>query len=173
MAARHVGLCALVVLTAGMANADPVVDLSAFVGRWQLDPARTHMGRFGPDGKNMVRSPTFTFVFVAEGANLQNNVYAEFPQPAPTRTMSLIPDGKPHACESQAACLTVGGNREEQSYIYRAIDSHYLARLFRINGRVTEYSTYAVSADGRTFTLISWSAETPHYQNIQVFEKQP
>jgi hypothetical protein len=172
MTARHLGLCAMLVLMAGFSNARHATDLSAFVGRWQLNSDKTRMGRFGPDGHNMVRSPTFTFIFVADGANLQNNVYAEYPQPAPTRTMALIPDGKPHACESQAACLTAGGDRAQQSYIYRSVDSHYLVRLFRVKGRVTEYSTYAVSADGKTFTLISWSAETPYYQNIQVFEKQ-
>jgi hypothetical protein len=48
-----------------------------------------------------------------------------------------------------------------------------LMRLFYIKGKISEYSTYAVSTDGRTFTLISWSPETPEFQNIQVFEKQP
>ena len=73
---------------------------------------------------------------------------------------------------SKAACLTIGGDASEQSYVYHVIDAHFVIRMFYVKGQLTEYSTYAVSSDGKTFTLMSWSPETPYYQNIQVFEKQ-
>jgi hypothetical protein len=156
-----------------VAGAQSTFELSAFVGRWQLNPSMTHMGRFGPAAQNMVRSPTFTFVFARDGKNLQNNVYAEYPQSAPTRTMSLIPDGRAHPCQEKGGCLTVGGNPKEQSYIYRKINDHFLVRLFLVKGETSEYTTYAVSANSKTFTMISWSAQTPFFQNIQVFDRQP
>jgi hypothetical protein len=154
------------------ARADGQYDLSALVGRWQLDPARTHMGRFGPTGKNMVRSPTFSFVFSPAPRGLKIEVYAEYPQPAPPRTMLLIPDGKAHACEDPAACMTAGGDPKDQTYIYHLVDSHFIARTFFIKGKTSEYSTYGVSADGQTFTMMAWSPETPYWQNIQVFTRQ-
>jgi len=131
------------------------------------------MGRFGPNGQNMVRAPTFTFVFRPEGRGLRIEVYSEYPQSAPTRTMALIADGKQHRCQDKAACLTVGGDPSEQTYSYARIDAHFVVRTFFIKGKVSEYSTYNVSADGKTFTMMAWSADTPYWQNIQVFNRQP
>jgi hypothetical protein len=163
----------LIVCVSTPANAVPKHDLSALIGRWQLDPTRTHMGRFGPDGKDMVRDPTFTFIFSPDPQGLTIAVYAKYPAPAPDRMMRLIPDEKPHACQDKAACLTVGGDPKVQTYVYHQIDSHFLIRSFYIKGQISEYSTYGVSTDGNTFTLMAWSPETPYWQNIQVFTKQP
>jgi metallo-beta-lactamase class B len=148
-------------------------DLSAFVGRWQMNAAKTKMGRFGPNAKNISRGPTFTWTFTPDGPGLRMDVYYEYPQPAPTRTMTMVADGKQHPCEGQAPCLTTGGNPKEQFYAYYPIESRMVARLFYDKGKIVEYCTYAVSQDGKTFTSISWSPETPEYQNIQVFDKQP
>jgi hypothetical protein len=171
-AALHLGAALCLWLFTPLLAAQAPVDLSALIGRWQLDPSRTHMGRLGPNAQNLVRSPTFTFIFEPDGQNLKVNVYAEYPQSAPTRTMALIPDGQMHRCQDKAACLTIGGDASEQSYVYHVIDAHFVIRMFYVKGQLTEYSTYAVSSDGKTFTLMSWSPETPYYQNIQVFEKQ-
>jgi hypothetical protein len=67
----------------------------------------------------------------------------------------------------------VGGNPSEQTYEYHQIDARLVVRSFFIKGRVSEYSIYAVSVDGKTFTMIAWSPETPYWQNIQVFTRQP
>ena len=166
-------LAAIAVFTCGAAASAAAGDLGALVGRWQLDPARTHMGRYGPRGQNMVRDPTFTFIFSPDPQGLKIAVYAKYPQPAPDRTMLLVPDGKIHACLDKAACLTVGGEASEQSYVYHQIDARFLVRSFYIKGKIAEYSTYGVSADGNTFTMMAWSPETPYWQNIQVFTKQP
>jgi hypothetical protein len=155
------------------ARAAPERDLGALVGRWQLDPSRTHMGRYGPDGQNMVRDPTFTFIFSPDPQGLKIAVYAKYPQSAPDRTMLLIPDGKAHACQDKAACLTAGGDASEQSYVYHQVDAHFVVRTFFIKGQISEYSTYGVSADGNTFTMMAWSPATPYWQNIQVFIRQP
>ena len=143
-------------------------DVSAFLGRWKIDLTRTHMNR----GNLTTRSPTFTFVFRMKNDVLTIDTYSEYPQPAPTRSNPIIPDGKQHTCETSTGCLTVGGNAAEQSYAYYQIDSHFLMRVFYVKGQVNEYSTYAVSADGKTFTMIAWGAEAPGRQNIQVFDKQ-
>jgi hypothetical protein len=148
-------------------------DLSAFVGRWQLNPGLTKMGRMGPTGQNIVRSPTFSWVFTPEGQGLRMDVYSSYPQPVPTRSMTVIADQQQRPCLGDAPCLTSGGNPREQTYAYYYLDARMLARLFYIKGQMYEYSSYAVSTDGKRFTVISWSPETPEYQNIQVFDKQP
>jgi hypothetical protein len=158
--------CALPALSAG------TPDLSALVGRWQLDPSRTHMERFGPDGRNMVRDPTFTLIFSPSSQGLKIEVFGKYPQSAPDRTMLLIADGKAHACQDEAACLTAGGDPADQTYIYHAIDARFVVRSFYVKNVIAEYSTYGVSADGNTFTMIAWSPETPYWQNIQVFTRQ-
>lgn len=166
-------LAALLLVSPGMAQATP--DMSALIGRWQIDLSRTHMGRYGPDAKNMVRAPSFTFIFARHGpgVDVNVNVYEHYPQAAPTRIMSMIPDGKPHACQDKAACLTVGGDAADQSYVYRQLSPRFFMRLFYVKGKLSEYSTYGVSTDGQTFTMMAWSPETPFWQNIQTFTRQP
>ena len=51
-------------------------DLSAFVGRWTIDLERTRMERFGPNAHNMVRPPTYTFIFAADGENLKQSIFS-------------------------------------------------------------------------------------------------
>ena len=163
-------LSAVVFLAPGaFARAQSAGDLNAFVGRWKIDLGRTHMGR----GNLTSRAATFTFVFSKADAGLNMDTYTEYPQPAPSRSNLILADGKPHECQTSTGCLTVGGNAAEQSFAYFQIDSHMLMRVFYIKGAVSEYTTYAVSADGKTFTMIAWGAEVPDRQNIQVFDKQP
>jgi hypothetical protein len=154
------------------AAAQAATNLSAFAGKWQINLQKTKMGREGPNGKNLARDPTFTWIFTPEGKGLRMDVYEKYPQPAPTRTMTLTADAVEHGCRS-AACLSTGGNGKEQSYRYWQMDDHMLARLFYTKGKVDEYSTYAVSTDGKTLSIVSWSAATPEWQNIQVFDRQP
>ena len=176
MRMRRLFSAAAVLLTAIMfgfhcppVGAQPAGDMSAFVGRWQIDLSRTHMGR----GNIASRAATFTFVFAPTSAGLNMDTYERYPLPAPSRSALIVPDGKPHTCQISTGCLTVGGNPAEQSYSYFKIDAHMLMRVFYIKGAVSEYTTYALSADGKTFVMIAWGAEAPDRQNIQVFDKQP
>ena len=149
-------------------RAEKMGDLSAFVGRWKIDLNRTQMNR----GNHITRSNTFTFIFEPSETGLTMHTYAQYPQAAPDRSNPIIPDQKIRTCETRTGCLTIGGNPAEQSYAYYQIDSHLLMRAFYIKSAVTEYSTYSVSADGKTFTMIAWGAESPDKQNIQVFDRQ-
>jgi hypothetical protein len=153
-------------------SADSGNDLSGFVGRWQIDPDKTKMGRTGPRGKDILRSNTFTFVFTPDAPGLKMEVYAQYPQPAATRTMNLIADGKARVCPSKTPCMTAGGSPNEQTYAWYQMDAHMLARLFWVKGAMYDYSSLSLSSDNKTLTLISWAPETPYYQNIQVFNKQ-
>jgi len=162
-------MCAALLVALGTtAHAQNQNDLSAFVGRWQINLGQTRMNR----GNHITRSDSFTFVFELAKAGLMMHVYANYPQAAPTRSNLIIPDQKSHQCESSAGCLTVGGTASDQSYSYSQISSHMLIRVFYVKGKVDEYSTYSVSADGKTFTMIAWGAEAPDRQNVQVFSKQ-
>jgi hypothetical protein len=171
-ALRAIPPCAAVLLLftfAALVPAQSANDLSAFVGRWKIDLSRTHMGR----GNLTSRAATFTFLFSKVDAGLNMDTYTEYPQPAPSRSNLIVPDGKPHTCQTSTGCLTVGGNAADQSFAYFQIDSHMLMRVFYIKGAVSEYTSYAVSSDGKTFTMIAWGAEAPDRENIQVFDKQP
>jgi hypothetical protein len=154
------------------AHAASKPDLSAFLGRWQIDPSRTTMGRDGPSANNILRSNTFTFQFTQQGKEVEMEVYAQYPAPEPTRTQPVIPDGKTRVCMSKNPCLTVGGDKKEQTFAWFAMDAHMLARLFWVKGQMYDYSSLTVSSDGKTLTLISWTPATPYWQNIQVFTKQ-
>jgi hypothetical protein len=173
----HIGLWLLVGLfvspfcTPGKAQAPS--DLSPFMGTWKINPDKTKMGRNGPTGENILRSTTFTFVFVPDGQGVRMDVYSVYPLPAPTRTARVVTDGHPLPCESKPSCLTIGGDPSDQTYAWYKMDSHMLARLFWVKGKPYDYSTMCVSRDGKSLTLISWAPETPEYQNIQVFDKQP
>jgi hypothetical protein len=147
-------------------------EISPFIGTWKVNPEKTKMGRNGPNAPNILRSKSFTFIFVPDGKNVRMDVYTEYPQAAPNRMARVITD-KVLPCESKDSCLTAGGNPKEQTYAWYKIDSHLLSRLFWIKDKVYDYSTMCVSIDGKTLTLISWSPDTPQYQNIQVFDKQP
>lgn len=148
-------------------------DLSAFIGRWQIDPSRSHMGRNGPGKENIIRSTTFSFVFTPQGQGLKMDVFASYPQPAPSHSMLLVADGKTYTCPGPESCMTSGGAAKEQTYVWQMLDPHLMTRLFYIKGQAYDYSTMDVSTDGRTMTLISWDPATPQWQNIQVLEKQP
>jgi hypothetical protein len=147
-------------------------DLGAFIGRWQIDPGRTKMGRDGPSANNILRSNTFTFEFTRQGKEVDMNVFSSYPLPEPTRTLPVIPDGKVRICMSKNPCLTVGGDQKDQTFAWFAMDSRMLARLFWVKGQMYDYSSLTVSSDGMTLTLISWAPATPYWQNIQVFTKQ-
>lgn len=169
------GLVAIIVLVmpGTWANAQSANDLNAFLGIWKINPSKTTMGRNGPTASNILRSTTFTFIFVRDEKGVQMDVYSIYPQAAPTRTARVITDGSVLPCESKDSCLTAGGDPKEQTYAWYKIDSHMLARLFWVKGKPYDYSSMCVSTDGKTLTLISWAPETPQYQNIQVFDKQP
>jgi hypothetical protein len=165
---------AAISLSVSAALAQPSNDLGAFVGRWQINLAETKLGRMGPNAApNVVRSPTFTFVFSPEGPKLRMDTYANYPQPAPTFTVFIFPDGKQNRCEVNNPCYAVDGDPRDRLYAYTKIDSHMMLRMMFLKGKVSEYTSYAVSSGGKVFTMIAWSAETPEWQNIQVFDKQP
>lgn len=155
------------------AMAQSPADLDAFMGTWKINPAKTKMGRNGPDAPNILRSTTFTFKFVPDGKGVRMDVYAEDAQPSPTRMARVVTGGVVLPCESKDSCLTAGGDPKEQTYAWYKVDDHVLARLFWVKGKPYDYSSMCVSTDGKTLTLISWAPETPQYQNIQVFDKQP
>jgi len=169
MALALLGAAAVGVAAAAQATAD----LSAFAGKWRINLEKTKMGREGPNGKNLARDPTFTWIFTPEGKGLRMDVYEKYPQAAPTRTMTLTTDASEHGCRSAGSCLTTGGNGKDQTYRYWQMDEHMLARLFYVKGKVDEYSTYAVSSDGKTLSIVSWSPATPEWHNVQVFDRQP
>ncbi len=174
---RRAAVAAAIGLIAGAsalsAAAQSAHDLGAFAGRWQINAAKTKMGRVGANGQTTVRSPTFTWVFTPDGAGLRWDIYAEYPQPAPTRSMALVPDGKLRPCMVVGSCLSTGGAARDQTYAHFRTDSHLLTRTFYVKGQIAEYNTYSVSMDGKTFTTISWSPADPENQNIQVFDRQP
>lgn len=160
-------------IASASANAQPANDLSAFLGRWQVNLAKTKLGRNGPNSPAQTRDPAYTYAFAPEGNGLRMDVYAKYSPDATPRSSPIVADNKLHPCQVPTGCQNSPGNPADQSSIYTPIDQHMFTRVFFSRGKPIEYSTYSVSADGKTFTMINWSPETPEYQNIQVFDKQP
>jgi hypothetical protein len=147
--------------------------LQAYVGTWKINPAKTRMGVNGPSTPTPLRDPTFTWIFTGKPYGLQMDVYTKYPQPAPSRTLTINPDGKIQQCQGPEPCLPSGGDPKEQSYSYHKLHDRMISRQFYVKGKNTESDTYTVSEDGKTLVIIAWHAETPEYQNVQVFDKQP
>jgi hypothetical protein len=157
------------ILAEARAHAQSPNDLSAFVGRWQINAAKSRLMKYGPNGKNELKSATYTFVFTPEGPGLTLNAYNEYPQSAPSRSIAVLLDRKPRLC---IGICVVSGVRPGQTYTFFPIDSHFIARTTIVNGKTIEFLTYAVSTDGKTLTMITSSADTPEWQSSYVFEKQ-
>lgn len=173
--------CAVVAVAIGLvvaasvptAVAQSASGLETFVGTWKINLERSKMGRAGPNGVQTRRSNTFTWTFTPDGSGLRMNIYTEYPAPAPTKTLIVNPDGKQHVCEMKESCLSSPGDPKEQSYAFSKVNSNVLVRVFQVRGENVEYNVYAVSEDGKSFVATSWSPQTPEFQNVQVFEKQP
>lgn len=164
----------LLLVTATPAVAQSAGDLSPFIGRWQFNPGKSTSNRYGPNGKPQPGGATRTLIFSPQGPDLKLAVYDAYPETAPHRSMSIIPDSKPHPCTGD--CVATGNTApdpNEQTYTYMRIDSHMLTRITYAKQKISEYLAYSVSTDGKTMTQINWSPETPEWQNIYVFEKQP
>ena len=155
------------------AIAQTTTALDAFLGTWKINLERSKMGRAGPNGVQTRRSNTFTWVFTPEHSGLRMDIYAEFPAPAPTKTLVMNPDGKQHVCEMKESCLSSPGDPSEQSYAVSKVNSNVLVRVFQVRGENVEYNVYAVSEDGKSFVATSWNPQSPEFQNVQVFERQP
>ena len=153
--------------------ADTAAGLQPFIGTWKINPAKTRMGVNGPNTPTPLRDPTFTWIFTPRSYGMQMDVYEKYPLPSPTRTLQIHADGRTRGCETATSCLPSGGDPTLQSYAYHRLDDHMISRLFYVQGKIAEYDTYAVSADGQTLVIVAWHAPTPEYQNVQVFDRQP
>lgn len=148
-------------------------DLSPFVGRWQINLSKSSFNRYGPNGKNPPRPANYTFVFAPEGQDLKLTYYNEYPQ-KPARSMTIVVDQKPHPCTGD--CIAIGNtapDTTEQTYTYTWVDSHMVTRVTYAKGKINEYLFYAVTPDGKTLMQVNWNPETPDWQNVYVFDKQP
>jgi hypothetical protein len=162
---------ALIVAGAGVyAHPQSPNDLSAFVGRWQINPGKSRLMKYGPHGKNELKSNTYTFVFTPAGPGLTLSAYNEYPQSAPSRSIAVILDRNAHPC---TGICVVPGVQPGQTYTFFPIDSHFIARTTDVKGKTIEFLTYAVSSDGKTLTMTTSTADTPEWQSSFVFEKQP
>jgi hypothetical protein len=151
----------------------PGAGLQPFVGKWKINMAETRMGVNGPHTVTPPRAPTFTWIFTPTDYGLQMEVYNEYPQPKPSRTLLINPNGKQQPCQTPTPCLPSGGDPKDQAYAYHKMDDHMISRLFYIKGKIAEYDTYSVSEDGKKLVIVAWHAPTPQYQNVQVFDRQP
>ena len=165
--------CAAPLATAQAPNPQSSNPTAAFAGTWKVNLGRSRMGREGPNAAAQPRADTFTWVYKVQGKNLKWLIYHEYPLPTPSKTMTVIPDGKYRPCEMQETCLSRPGDPKEQSYAFWQMGPRMMARIFRVKGVPTEYNVYALSPDNKTFVTTVWSPETPEYQTVMVFDKQP
>ena len=173
-ASLSLGIAIVVGMLSLPASAQGRNDLAAFAGRWQINLEKSTMNHDGPKASKTLHARTFTFAFSPQGEGLRLDMYSEYPQAAPNRSVIFEFDEKPHPCKGD--CIATGNaqiSEKQQTYTFYEIDSHMVARRTHVDGKVSEYNTYAVSADGKTLSMIDWNPATPEWQNIFVFEKQP
>jgi hypothetical protein len=161
-------------LPVATATAQAPNPLAGFEGVWRVNLARSVMGRAGPAGDPNQRAESFTWVYKAKpDGTLGWLIYHEYPLPKPSKTMTVIPDGKFRPCEMDETCLSRPGDPKEQSYAFWRMTPNMFVRVFAIKGVPSEYNVYALSPDHKTFVTTVWSPETPEFQTKMVFERQP
>lgn len=155
-------------------RAQSAKDLNGFIGQWQINLSKTTLNRKGPNGKYTPRAATYTNIFSIRGKNLKMEVFNHYPQAAPSRSMAIITDEKEHICKP--GCTEIGGPADDgtrvETHTYYKIDPHMVVRLTRVNGKMTEYLMFGLSADGKTMTQVIWSPGTPEWQTVYVYDKQ-
>ncbi|MBZ5660353.1 MAG: hypothetical protein LAO08_08080 [Acidobacteriia bacterium] len=141
------------------------------IGTWRINLAKSSFGRNGPGTVTMHPSDTWTWIFAKEKDGLKFSNYPTYPSPKPARSFVLIADGKDYPCVEKMSCFE-SGTSEGETLSFTRINPYFFIRVGKRNGEVKEFVSYAISSDGKVYTVTAWSPETPEYQNVFVFDRQ-
>jgi len=134
-------------------SADPIF------GRWMMDQARSVNNR----GGDHATFPTqHVRILAPEGGGVRNTL-ANTPSSPPQYSYAAPFDGKDHPDPRFPG--------RDQTLAHWHLAPDIIVRLQKTDGKTSEWVIYTVSADGKTFTSISWAPSRPDLQDVQVFTR--
>jgi hypothetical protein len=133
--------------------ADPIF------GKWMMDQARSVNNR----GGDHATFPTQHVRILAPDGNGVRNTLANTPTAAPQYSYAAPFDGKDHADPRFPG--------RDQTLAHWHLAPDVIVRQQKTDGKTSEWVIYTVSADGNTFTSISWAPNRPDLQDVQVFTR--
>jgi hypothetical protein len=132
------------------------------LGRWKINVAKS------TNNGSRTNSNTFTWIFSVEGNKVRHDIYDSYPADKPSRSYAVVLNGSESSDPHEVGIgETISWWPINRSLIYREVKQ---------NGKVTQHTMYAVSADGKVFTSQSWSPTNPNprgMSNLMYFERQP
>jgi hypothetical protein len=134
-------------------SADPIF------AKWMMDQTRSVNNRNG----DHATFPTQHVRVLAPEGNGVRNTLADTPTAPPTYSYAAPFDGKDHPDPRFPG--------RDQTLAHWHLAPDLIVRLQKTDGKASEWVIYTVSADGKTFTSISWVPSNPVLQDVQVFTR--
>jgi hypothetical protein len=134
-------------------SADPIF------GKWMMDQTRSVNNRNGDHAK----FPTQHVRVLAPEGNGVRNTLSNTPTGAPQYSYAAPFDGKDHPDSRFPG--------RDQTLAHWHLSPDLIVRQQKTDGKTSEWVIYTVSADGKTFTSISWAPSSPDLQDVQVFTR--
>ena len=134
-------------------SADPIF------GKWMMDQTKSVNNRNG----DHATFPTQHVRILAPEGNGVRNTLANTPTGAPQYSYSAPFDGKDHQDPRFPG--------RNQTLAHWHLSPDVIVRKQITDGKTSEWVIYTVSADGKTFTSISWAPSNPELQDVQVFTR--
>jgi len=134
-------------------SADPIF------GKWMMDQTRSVNNR----GGDHATFPTQHVRILAPEGDGVRNTLANTPTASPQYSYSAPFDGKDHPDPRFPG--------RDQTLAHWHLSPDLIVRQQKTDGKTSEWVIYTVSADGKTFTSISWEPSKPDLQDVQVFTR--
>jgi hypothetical protein len=147
------------VLAHSRAAGQAVKPVDPIFGRWMMDQTKSVNNRNG----DHATFPTQHVRILAPEGNGVRNTLANTPTASPQYSYAAPFDGKDHPD------TRFPGRDQTLAHWHLAPD--VIVRQQKTDGHTSEWVIYTVSADGKTFTSISWAPSNPELQDVQVFTR--
>ena len=138
----------------GAKSSDPIF------ATWKMDQSKSVNNR---NGDHATFPTQHVRILAAEGDGLRNTM-ANSPTSAPVYSYSSKLDGQDHPDPR-----TPG---KDQTLAHWQLAPDLIVRLQKTDGKKSEWVIDTVSADGKTFTSVSWDPAHPELQDLQVFTRE-
>jgi hypothetical protein len=154
-----VTLAMALVFTHSRAAGQAVKSVDPIFGRWMMDQTKSVNNRNG----DHATFPTQHVRVLAPEGNGVRNTLANTPTASPQYSYSAPFDGKDHPDPRFPG--------RNQTLAHWHLSPDLIVRKQITDGKTSEWVIYTVSADGKTFTSISWAPSNPELQDVQVFTR--
>jgi hypothetical protein len=148
----------------GMGAQEDVKSKLPLLGAWIFNPQKSSFNRGDHPGNSLNPPKQAKWTFEIENGGIRQKIYERPDSPAPLVSSFYKFDGKeypdPH------------GPGRGEVVIPWLVNPYTQIRHVYTKEKTTEWSIYAVSADGKTLTVTAWNEPRPDARNIQVFDRQ-